>query len=71
MILAPTLSDRFMLPCSLLAYETKLGKQTIASLSTDKERSKLLRNWARGKYSLEKSDRESSSEDEDDSDPED
>eukprot|EP00965_Chrysotila_dentata_P078692 2593743-Pleurochrysis_carterae.AAC.1 len=71
MLVSSTLSDRFMLPCSLLAYETKLGKQTIASLSTDKERSKLLRNWARGKYSIEESDRESSSEDEDDSDPED
>eukprot|EP00965_Chrysotila_dentata_P136335 4508372-Pleurochrysis_carterae.AAC.1 len=60
-----------MLPCSLLKYETKLGKQTIAPLSTDKERSKLLRNWARGDYSIEKSDRGSSSEDEDDSGPED
>eukprot|EP00965_Chrysotila_dentata_P122036 4034121-Pleurochrysis_carterae.AAC.1 len=71
MILSPTLGDRFMLPCSLLIYETKLGKQTIASLSTDKQRSKLLRNWARGEYSIEKSDRESSSEDEEDSGPED
>eukprot|EP00965_Chrysotila_dentata_P185697 6130601-Pleurochrysis_carterae.AAC.1 len=53
MILSPTLCDRFMLPCSLLIYETKLGKQTIASLSTEKERSKLLRNWARGEYSIE------------------
>eukprot|EP00965_Chrysotila_dentata_P092536 3053938-Pleurochrysis_carterae.AAC.2 len=69
--LSTTLGGRFMLPCSLLAYETKLGKQTIASPSTDKERSKLLRNWARGEYSLEKSDRESSSEDADDSEPED
>eukprot|EP00965_Chrysotila_dentata_P088760 2930397-Pleurochrysis_carterae.AAC.1 len=71
MILSTTLGDRFMLPCSLLIYETKLGKQTIASLSTDKERSKLLRNWAHGEYSLEKSDRESSSEDADDSGTED
>eukprot|EP00965_Chrysotila_dentata_P224551 6194243-Pleurochrysis_carterae.AAC.1 len=71
MILSPTLGDRFMLPCSLLIYETKLGKKTIASLSADKERSKLLRNWVRGKYSQEKSDRESSSEDEDDSGTED
>eukprot|EP00965_Chrysotila_dentata_P129440 4278764-Pleurochrysis_carterae.AAC.1 len=71
MILSPTLGERFMLPCSLLAYETKLGKQTIASLSTDKERSKLLRNWARAEYSLEKPDSESSSEDADDSGPED
>eukprot|EP00965_Chrysotila_dentata_P014102 467892-Pleurochrysis_carterae.AAC.2 len=71
MILSPTLCDRFMLPCLLLNYETKLGKQTIATLSTDKERSKLLRNWARGEYSLEKADRESSSEDEDDSGTED
>eukprot|EP00965_Chrysotila_dentata_P055802 1850616-Pleurochrysis_carterae.AAC.1 len=71
MILSPTLGDRFMLPSSLLKYETKLGKQTIASLSTDKERSKLLRNWARGAYSIGNSDRESSSEDEDDSGSED
>eukprot|EP00965_Chrysotila_dentata_P007380 239353-Pleurochrysis_carterae.AAC.1 len=71
MILSPPLGDRFMLPCSLLAYKTKLVKQTIASLSTDKERSKVLRNWARGEYSLEKPDSESSSEDADDSEPED
>eukprot|EP00965_Chrysotila_dentata_P142463 4709711-Pleurochrysis_carterae.AAC.1 len=71
MILSPTLGERFMLPCLLLIYETKLGKQTIASLSTDKERSKLLRNWTRGEYSIEKSDCESSSEDEDDSGTED
>eukprot|EP00965_Chrysotila_dentata_P087629 2893006-Pleurochrysis_carterae.AAC.1 len=71
MVLSTTLGERFMLPCSLLAYETKLGKQTIASLSTDKKRSKLLRNWAHGEYSLEKSDSESLSEDTGDSGPED
>eukprot|EP00965_Chrysotila_dentata_P212987 6187374-Pleurochrysis_carterae.AAC.1 len=67
MILSTTLSERFMLPCSLLIYEIKLGKQTIASLSSDKERSKLLKNWAQGVYSLEKQDSESLSDDTDDS----
>eukprot|EP00965_Chrysotila_dentata_P053876 1787570-Pleurochrysis_carterae.AAC.1 len=35
MILSTTLGERFMLPCSLLAYEAKLGKQTIAESSSE------------------------------------
>eukprot|EP00965_Chrysotila_dentata_P224349 6194131-Pleurochrysis_carterae.AAC.1 len=61
-----TLSEQFMLHCALLVYETKLRKQTIASLSSDKERIKLLNNWAQGVYSLEKQDSESLSDASDD-----
>eukprot|EP00965_Chrysotila_dentata_P045304 1505335-Pleurochrysis_carterae.AAC.2 len=71
MILSTTWSERFMLPCLLFVYEVKLGKQTIAFLSTDRKRNKLLQNWAQGVYSLEKQGSESSHDDTEDSEEED
>eukprot|EP00965_Chrysotila_dentata_P189438 6173319-Pleurochrysis_carterae.AAC.1 len=45
----------------------KLGKQTFASLCDDKEKIRLLNNWAEGIFSLEDPDTEHSSDDLDDS----